>query len=162
MRTLLITEHLPSLRALLPEAEFLGADDIRPLRCTSTRAACGRAIFSPRCRAGRYRWTRFHRRRRPPQAAAVLCEPPPRTSACLAASCRTSIMPTAAFAKPWPETPSRQLKLIGVTGTNGKTTTSCLIASVLLAGDFRAGVAGTLGYFDGQEIEPATHTTPTC
>ena len=76
---------------------------------------------------------------------------PRRTSACLAASCRTSIMPTAAFAKPWPETPAANLKLIGVTGTNGKTTTSCLIASVLLAGDFRVGVAGTLGYFDGQK-----------
>ena len=56
--------------------------------------------------------------------------------------------------------PSFKLKLIGVTGTNGKTTTSCLIASVLLKAGYRVGVAGTLGYFDGQEIEPATHTTP--
>ena len=56
--------------------------------------------------------------------------------------------------------PSFKLKLIGITGTNGKTTTSCLIASVLLKAGHRVGVAGTLGYFDGQEIEPATHTTP--
>ena len=56
--------------------------------------------------------------------------------------------------------PSFKLKLIGITGTNGKTTTSCLIASVLLKAGYRVGMAGTLGYFDGQEIEPATHTTP--
>ena len=56
--------------------------------------------------------------------------------------------------------PSFKLKLIGITGTNGKTTTSCLIASVLLKAGYRVGIAGTLGYFDGQEIEPATHTTP--
>ena len=56
--------------------------------------------------------------------------------------------------------PSRQLKLIGVTGTNGKTTTSCLIAGVLTAADYRVGVLGTLGYLDGRGVEEATHTTP--
>ena len=56
--------------------------------------------------------------------------------------------------------PTRHLKLIGVTGTNGKTTTSCLIAGVLTAADHRVGVLGTLGYLDGRFVEPATHTTP--
>ena len=56
--------------------------------------------------------------------------------------------------------PSRHLKLIGVTGTNGKTTTSCLIAGVLKAADHRVGVLGTLGYLDGRIVEASTHTTP--
>ena len=56
--------------------------------------------------------------------------------------------------------PSRQLKLIGVTGTNGKTTTSCLIAGVLTAAGHRVGVLGTLGYLDGRIVEESTHTTP--
>jgi UDP-N-acetylmuramoyl-L-alanyl-D-glutamate--2,6-diaminopimelate ligase len=56
--------------------------------------------------------------------------------------------------------PSFRLRAIGIAGTNGKTTTSCLVASVLSTADYRVGVLGTLGYLDGETIEPATHTTP--
>jgi UDP-N-acetylmuramoyl-L-alanyl-D-glutamate--2,6-diaminopimelate ligase len=56
--------------------------------------------------------------------------------------------------------PARQLKSIGITGTNGKTTTSYLIGSVLAAGGHKAGVLGTLGYFDGDEWGDAPWTTP--
>ncbi len=56
--------------------------------------------------------------------------------------------------------PSRQLKIIGVTGTNGKTTTSCLIASILNAAGFPTGLIGTLGVFDGEEFGPSNLTTP--
>ena len=56
--------------------------------------------------------------------------------------------------------PSRQLKIVGVTGTNGKTTTSCLIASILNAAGFPTGLIGTLGVFDGEEFGPSNLTTP--
>jgi UDP-N-acetylmuramoyl-L-alanyl-D-glutamate--2,6-diaminopimelate ligase len=56
--------------------------------------------------------------------------------------------------------PACRLKTIGVTGTNGKTTTSYLIASVLAAGGYKTGVLGTLGYFDGAEWGDAGWTTP--
>ena len=56
--------------------------------------------------------------------------------------------------------PSRELKVIGVTGTNGKTTTSCLIASILNAAGFPTGLIGTLGVFDGEEFGPSSLTTP--
>lgn len=56
--------------------------------------------------------------------------------------------------------PARQLKMIGITGTNGKTTTSYLTASVLAAGGFRAGLVGTLGCFDGDRWEDSAWTTP--
>jgi UDP-N-acetylmuramoyl-L-alanyl-D-glutamate--2,6-diaminopimelate ligase len=56
--------------------------------------------------------------------------------------------------------PSRELVMVGVTGTNGKTTTTHLIAAELEARGERVGVIGTVGYrFDGQ-TEPAPHTTP--
>ena len=77
---------------------------------------------------------------------------------CVVPNARESLRPAVPGA--WPAYPSRQLKLIGVTGTNGKTTTSCLIAGVLSAAGYRVGVLGTLGYLDGRIVEEATHTTP--
>ena len=56
--------------------------------------------------------------------------------------------------------PSRRLALIGVTGTNGKTTTSLLIDSVLRAAGVRTGLLGTLFYRFGDEEASALHTTP--
>jgi UDP-N-acetylmuramoyl-L-alanyl-D-glutamate--2,6-diaminopimelate ligase len=56
--------------------------------------------------------------------------------------------------------PSRELVMVGVTGTNGKTTTVHLIRGALAARGDRVGVIGTVGYaFEGAE-EPAPHTTP--
>jgi UDP-N-acetylmuramoyl-L-alanyl-D-glutamate--2,6-diaminopimelate ligase len=56
--------------------------------------------------------------------------------------------------------PSREMVLVGVTGTNGKTTTTHLIRKGLAARGEKAGVIGTVGYaFEGEET-PAPHTTP--
>jgi UDP-N-acetylmuramoyl-L-alanyl-D-glutamate--2,6-diaminopimelate ligase len=56
--------------------------------------------------------------------------------------------------------PSRSLLLVGVTGTNGKTTTTHLIKSILEAGGERVGLLGTIEYAVGDEVWLATHTTP--
>ena len=56
--------------------------------------------------------------------------------------------------------PSRRLKVIGVTGTNGKTSTSWLIRGILQAAGYRTGLLGTLEYSDGEEAETADLTTP--
>jgi len=56
--------------------------------------------------------------------------------------------------------PSRQLRLIGVTGTNGKTSVSQYIAQLLGAVGMPCGVLGTLGYGMPGALAPATHTTP--
>lgn len=56
--------------------------------------------------------------------------------------------------------PSRQLKLIGVTGTNGKTTTATLIYEMARKEGVRAGLLSTIAnYIDGERID-STHTTP--
>ncbi|PWB78274.1 MAG: UDP-N-acetylmuramoyl-L-alanyl-D-glutamate--2,6-diaminopimelate ligase [Candidatus Methylomirabilota bacterium] len=56
--------------------------------------------------------------------------------------------------------PSRKLSMIGVTGTNGKTTTTYLVESVLRRAGHRVGLIGTIGYrCNGVEIE-AARTTP--
>jgi len=56
--------------------------------------------------------------------------------------------------------PGRSMRLIAVTGTNGKTTTSTLVASILKAAGHATGLLGTLGYHDGNETAPASLTTP--
>ena len=56
--------------------------------------------------------------------------------------------------------PSREMTVIGVTGTNGKSSTIALIASVLMAAGHRPAQFGTLGYRIGDEVHDAKHTTP--
>jgi UDP-N-acetylmuramoyl-L-alanyl-D-glutamate--2,6-diaminopimelate ligase len=56
--------------------------------------------------------------------------------------------------------PSAHLKMIGVTGTNGKTTTTYLCKALLEGIGRRVGLIGTVGYQIGQETLPASHTTP--
>jgi len=56
--------------------------------------------------------------------------------------------------------PSQQLKVIGVTGTFGKTTSTWLLKSIYEASGARVGLLGTIEYWIGSERRPATHTTP--
>ncbi|MDP4221580.1 MAG: UDP-N-acetylmuramoyl-L-alanyl-D-glutamate--2,6-diaminopimelate ligase [Bacteroidota bacterium] len=56
--------------------------------------------------------------------------------------------------------PSRKLRLIGVTGTNGKTTTTNLIKQLLELRGETCGLIGTLGVFIDKRFIPGTHTTP--
>jgi UDP-N-acetylmuramoyl-L-alanyl-D-glutamate--2,6-diaminopimelate ligase len=56
--------------------------------------------------------------------------------------------------------PSLEMQVVGITGTNGKTTTSYLVASIFEAANIRCGIMGTVGYQIGGEIRTATHTTP--
>jgi UDP-N-acetylmuramoyl-L-alanyl-D-glutamate--2,6-diaminopimelate ligase len=56
--------------------------------------------------------------------------------------------------------PSRALKLVAITGTNGKTTTAHIVASIVEAAHDRVAVLGTVGYRIGDEHFEAAHTTP--
>lgn len=56
--------------------------------------------------------------------------------------------------------PARKLKIIGVTGTNGKTTTSHMIASILEQNDIKTGIIGTLYAKIGDEKLDTRITTP--
>ncbi len=58
------------------------------------------------------------------------------------------------------QNPSQKLFLVGVTGTNGKTTVTHLCQALLENGGRKAGLIGTVGYFIQSERYSATHTTP--
>jgi UDP-N-acetylmuramoyl-L-alanyl-D-glutamate--2,6-diaminopimelate ligase len=56
--------------------------------------------------------------------------------------------------------PAQRLKIAGVTGTNGKTTTSFLIKHICEKAGLRCGLIGTVRYEIGERVLPATRTTP--
>ncbi len=56
--------------------------------------------------------------------------------------------------------PSRRLKLVGVTGTNGKTTITTLIAAAVAAAGQPVGLVGTVAHRVGDALVPSGHTTP--
>lgn len=58
--------------------------------------------------------------------------------------------------------PSQALRVTGITGTNGKTTTAWLAAAGLRALGHSAGYMGTLGWGLGTDLEPTSLTTPGC
>ena len=58
------------------------------------------------------------------------------------------------------EYPSRALQLVGVTGTNGKTTTAYLVEAILTAAGLTAGLLGTIEYRCGTVTFPGERTTP--
>ncbi|HMF89044.1 MAG TPA: UDP-N-acetylmuramoyl-L-alanyl-D-glutamate--2,6-diaminopimelate ligase [Candidatus Angelobacter sp.] len=56
--------------------------------------------------------------------------------------------------------PAEHLRIVGITGTNGKTTTSFLCESILRACGRRSGLIGTIEYHIPGAVLPAPHTTP--
>ena len=56
--------------------------------------------------------------------------------------------------------PSREMCVVGITGTNGKTTTGYLVASIFEAAGMRCGLMGTVAYRTGTHELAATRTTP--
>jgi UDP-N-acetylmuramoyl-L-alanyl-D-glutamate--2,6-diaminopimelate ligase len=66
----------------------------------------------------------------------------------------------SALADAFYDHPSQDLTVIGVTGTNGKTTTTHLVRDVLQAGGIPCGIIGTLGGSFGTKTWPLSNTTP--
>ncbi len=56
--------------------------------------------------------------------------------------------------------PSERLSLVGITGTNGKTTTTYLVKAIIEAAGKSAGLIGTIDYRVGNRVYPAPNTTP--
>lgn len=60
----------------------------------------------------------------------------------------------------WYGNPSEKLKLVGVTGTNGKTTTATLLYKMFLRLGYSAGLISTVCNYVNEKAYPTTHTTP--
>ncbi len=92
-------------------------------------------------------------------AVAVVAETLPQSTVPLIAVPNARVA-LAHLAAAWHAFPSRQLRVIGVTGTDGKTTTCRLAASILQVAGHRVGAITTVGATIGdQEIDTGLHTT---
>ena len=95
-------------------------------------------------------------------ARAVVCERLPESP--VAGVCYVQVADTNAamadMAAAFYDNPSRELKLVGVTGTNGKTTTATLLYDLFRLLGYRAGLISTVVYKVGEREIESTHTTP--
>jgi UDP-N-acetylmuramoyl-L-alanyl-D-glutamate--2,6-diaminopimelate ligase len=94
-------------------------------------------------------------------ACAVICQRNgflyPRVTQVRVPDCREALARAAAA---FYERPSTRLKVIGVTGTNGKTTVAFLIKRILEAAGMPCGLISTICYEIGERVIPAQRTTP--
>jgi len=94
-------------------------------------------------------------------AAAIVCErngfSSPRATKIKVSDVREALARAAAS---YYQHPSTKLQVIGVTGTNGKTTVAFMIKEVLEAAGFKTGLLGTVRYEIGDRVLPAARTTP--
>ncbi len=74
--------------------------------------------------------------------------------------CLSSAVALGHLASEWYDNPSRQLKLVGVTGTNGKTTTATLIYEMARLMGYKAGLLSTVCNYIDTEAVPTSQTTP--
>lgn len=95
-------------------------------------------------------------------AAAIVCEEfPERLESTVTYIKVTDTSVALGFlASQWWGNPSRKLKLVGVTGTNGKTTTATLIYEMARLFGHKAGLLSTVCNYIDNEPVPATQTTP--
>lgn len=93
-------------------------------------------------------------------AVAIVAEEPGLTQRVTHVQVSDSRDALARLAAVFHSNPSKRLRMIGVTGTNGKTTTTYLIKHLLERASQRTGLIGTVSYEIGERVLPASRTTP--
>src|ERR1700739_1703200 len=93
-------------------------------------------------------------------ATAIVSQKPHLTTRATHIQVKDSRDALARLAATFYEDPSARLQLVGVTGTNGKTTTTFLIKHLLERAGQRTGLIGTVSYEIGERGLPASRTTP--
>lgn len=159
-----MSKTIRSLAALLPE---LVANEFADLAvsgvCQDSRLVQTGDLFCARA-GGRFKGTDFVADAIEKGAAAVLID----SSEDLDAEpFRVPVIPVKGLVEQMGQIasrfygePSRQLRMIGITGTNGKTSCSHFLAQALNAAGSRTAVIGTVGNGFPEDLQSATHTTP--
>jgi len=95
-------------------------------------------------------------------ATAVICEefPEAMSPSVTYVKVANSTIALAYVSSAWYDNPSSKLKLVGVTGTNGKTTTATLLYELACLMGYKAGLLSTVQNIVDKRVEPAKQTTP--
>lgn len=95
-------------------------------------------------------------------AIAVVCETMPENipSGVVVARIEHTQVNFGKIASAWYDYPSTNLKVVGVTGTNGKTTIATLLYNTFSLLGYKVGLISTIKYYVGNDEFHATHTTP--
>ncbi|MDA0888834.1 MAG: UDP-N-acetylmuramoyl-L-alanyl-D-glutamate--2,6-diaminopimelate ligase [Bacteroidetes bacterium] len=95
-------------------------------------------------------------------ATAILCEEIPSIlqKDITYVSCINARRALATVAKHWYDNPSAELKLVGVTGTNGKTSVATMAYQLFYHMGYTTGLLSTVEIRIGEKVLPSTHTTP--
>jgi UDP-N-acetylmuramoyl-L-alanyl-D-glutamate--2,6-diaminopimelate ligase len=147
------------LREILPQGQFFGGSDIRVHSCCGDWRSIqpGDAFIAlvDRDGDGHDEVARAVQR----GATAIVAERflPVRVPMCVVPDTREAY---GRICQRLAGQPDHSMRLIGVTGTHGKTSTSLLIARVLEAAENYVGATTSLGYFDAACSRAATRTTP--
>lgn len=152
--------HAVSLRKLFSSASFVGCADIHVTVLSDDSKTC-----TPRCTFAAIPGTTLNGNAFIQEAIAngatsLICDRPLSNVAipqCVVPHVRSTYAKLCQALFGWP---TERLTTVGITGTNGKTTTSYLIRSILKAAHHQAGLLGTIEYNDGQKSEEAKLTTP--
>ena len=95
-------------------------------------------------------------------ATAILCEDMPEEvkEGITYITVKDSQLALGQLASAWYNYPSEKLKLVGVTGTNGKTTIATLLYKMFKIFGEKTGLLSTVCNYVGEKAVPSTHTTP--
>ena len=153
---------LSQLLSAIPVIEVIGSDDkqITDLVSDSRRVTTG-ALFVA-VRGTQVDGHTFIPLLQYSGVAAIVCEELPEfiESSITYIVVANSAVALGFLASEWYDNPSRQLKLVGVTGTNGKTTTATLIYEMARLMGYKAGLMSTVVNYIDSEAVTATQTTP--
>ncbi|HEY2881604.1 MAG TPA: UDP-N-acetylmuramoyl-L-alanyl-D-glutamate--2,6-diaminopimelate ligase [Pirellulales bacterium] len=148
------------LRQLLPAVDIFGADDVLVQACSADSRTCREGDLFAALVGSDVDGHDYVSQAIANGATAILAEryvPTAGVPVCIVPDARAAF---GQLCQALSGNPTRRLKTIGVTGTNGKTSTCWLIASVLEAAGYRAGLTGTILNSDTQAVESSEMTTP--
>ncbi len=155
-------KHLSEILSSVSVTSFTATEDhtISHLTFDSREVQCGSCFFAVRGTASDGH--DYIHRAVEAGAVAVVCEQLPeqlseRVSYIVVEDSRRAM---ASMAAAYYDNPSHELKLVGVTGTNGKTTVATLLCDLYRAMGYRAGLISTVVYRVAERELPSTHTTP--